>query len=609
MAGSAQSPPGEDSEFQNNSIRWGRFTDVELEHRFQRDRSSSMTMMVLICLPVFVVVALAGAVMDYGLLDPKAFWTLLGWRSLNLVILGVAAWYAVSYRRTLSYTSLTRAISTVAVAILVLNIPISLIYLQELGRSDRLIQIAVFSIIVLCCHPGPLVRVVRLAALAVASIVCIDWLGNAALPDAAQNCVSLLIVVGIAIGGHVVWNTRSRETFLVGIQLAHSEAELRKLREAQARLAVQALRRRDAQWAAVVGETPVVVMTVDRSGVVAFANPKALSLGFRVGTPLDISSTQLDGAWLLSQVAHVFEETQTRSFELVVDQKGSDTSHWTFYAAPVGAKLPTEQVTLVGLDSTEAWRLRFELRRKSRESSLGSVVTSISHDFNNLLMVIAGSAEALSLDPEQSKDAKPLIESILDASHRADELTRRMLKFVQGTPEGPGIHDVNALIEEMTSLLRYVSGTHNTFRFEPSAEPVFVRIDRTELEQVLVNLCANANAAIVDKGRVVLSVVAQRQGRVQIAVADSGVGIVPEVKEKIFEPYFTTRSEHGGSGVGLSTVRELVQSAGGEIRVDSIPGKGTTMRLVFPLAQDDTRGRKASLRVAASMRTGHRLGR
>lgn len=588
MAGSDQSTHAQALESQSSPIRWGRFTDVEMEHRFQRDRSYSMTTMVLVCLPVFVVVAVVGAVLDYGLLEPSAFWALLGWRSLNILILGAAAWSAGAYRRSLSFTSFTLTISTVIAAILLINIPISQVYLQELGRSDRLIQISVFSIIVLCCHPGPLVRVVRLAMLAVASIVAIDCLGDAALADAAQNCVSLLIVVGIAMGGHLVWNTRSREAFLVSVQLANSEAELRKLREAQAKSAVQALQRRDAQWAAVVGETPVVVITVERSGMVAFANPKALSLGFREAELLDAPSTKLDGARLMSQVAHVFEEAQTRSFELVLDQQGSYTSHWTFYAAPVGSRLPTEQVTLVGLDSTEAWRLRSELSRKSRESCLGNVVTSISHDFNNLLMVISGSAEVLSLDPEQSPDSKPLVESILDASQRADELIRRMLKFVQGTPSRPRNHDVNALIHEMTSLLRYVSGTHNRFRFEPSDRAVLVRVDRTELEQVLVNLCSNANAAILGRGQVVVSVIPDRQGRVQIAVADSGSGIAKEVKERMFEPYFTTRSEDGGSGVGLSTVRDLVQTAGGEIRVDSILGKGTTIRLLFPLATSET---------------------
>lgn len=570
-------------------IRWGRFVDPKLEEQFQLARRYSMAAMVWICFVVFTASAIASAIVDYQLLDRSVFWKLAGWRLFTMLLLGLASWYAVSQRALLSYAAFARVISGVIVLILVTNIPISLAYLTEVGRSDRLLQISLFSLIALVCHPGAIRRVFPLALLAIASLMAIDTLGKVSWVDTAQDGLTLLIVVGVGIGGNLVWCVRSREAFLVSVHLATSEAELRKLREAQAQSAFQALERRDAQWAAVVGQTPVVVLTVDRTGVVAFANPRASALGFQVGDTVDTVSGEFDGRWLRTQVESVFEEAHTRSFDLVLGDQ-LDTSHWTFYAAPVGSQSPTEQVTLVGLDSTEAWRLRFELRRKSRENALGNVVTSISHDFNNLLMVIVGSAELLDFDIPETDPSQPLVESILDAGQRADDLIRRLLKFVRGAPSRPEVHDVNELIQDMSSLLRYVSGMQNRFRFIRAKGELYVRIDKTELEQILVNLCSNAEAAIEGSGDVTVSTCLDSRGRVQITVQDSGCGIAEEVKKHMFEPYFTTRAEYGGSGIGLATVRGLVESAGGEIGVDSVPQRGTEMNIWFsPVAAKDPR--------------------
>lgn len=589
MLGSDHPRSGDAGEGHGNDarIRWGRFVDASLEASFQSDRSYSMASMGSVCFPLFAVSAIVAGIADFNLLDIAAAEQLLFWRGLTLVALALAGYFSLRYRKTLSFAAFTALLSSIIITILATDVPISLIYLEEMGRSDRLLQLSVFALITLTCHPGSLLHHFGLAACALAAILSIDVLGGVSPQDTAHDALSLSIVLVAAIGGNQVWCTRSRESYLVTLKLATSEAELRKLREIQAQSAVAALQRRDAQWSAVVGQSPVVVLTVDGTGVIASANPKANELGFSVGDLLDNTRATIDGRWLRTQVRHVFEEPKTRSFDLVLGDEDAEKTHWTFYAAPIGCPSKVEQVTLVGLDSTEAWRLRFELRRKSRESSLGSFVTSLSHDFNNLLMVIVGSAEMLKF--ESVTEDTFLVDSILDAANKSDDLIRRMLRFVRGTPSRPEVHEANELVKDMGSLLRYVSGTHNRFSFEPSKAPARIRIDKTEFEQILINLCSNANSAIEGNGEIQVQIQVNPQGQVCVSVRDNGCGISDEVKQRMFEPYFTTRAEYGGSGVGLATVRGLVEAAGGKIEVHSAPNQGARIELVFePIAADRT---------------------
>lgn len=567
-------------------IRWGRFVNKELEASFQTERSYSMASMGSICFPLFGLLTIIAGIADFNLIDTDAAKQLLFWRGLTLAALAWAGYYSLKHRKKLSFNAFSALLGGIIATILATNVPISLIYLEEIGRSDRLLQIAVFSLITLTCHPGPLSRLLGLGAWALLTLLGIDTLGGVSSSNTAHDVLSLSIALAVAIGGNQVWCTRNRENYLVTLQLATSEAELRKLRELQAQSAVAALQRRDAQWSAVVGQSPVVVLTVDRTGVIAFANPVANELGFRVGDLLDKTRATIDGRWLRAQVEHVFREAKTRSFDLVLGEQTAETTHWTFYAAPIEQHPRVEQVTLVGLDSTEAWRLRFELRRKSRESSLGGLVTSISHDFNNLLMVIVGSAEMLKY--ETPPEDAVLVNSILDAANKSDELIRRMLRFVRGAPSRPETHDANALIEDMGSLLRYVSGAHNRFSFDPCNAPTLVRIDKTEFEQILINLCSNANSAIDGSGQIQVRTEVSEDGKVRVIVQDNGCGISEEVKQRMFEPYFTTRAEYGGTGVGLATVRGLVEAAGGTIEVHSAPSQGTQIELVFePIEADE----------------------
>lgn len=566
------------------AIRRGRFVEASTEANFLQGRSYSMATMGAICFPVFSVISMIFGIVDYNLLDRSAFWQLAGWRCVTVALLACGSWFTITHRRTIRPSTFSAIICGTFLLILSTNIPISLIYLEELGRSDRLLHISLFTFISLILYPGSIPMLVSQAASAVLSILAIDHLAGISTANVANDCLSVLIASGTAVAGNIIAGSRSREAYLVTLKLAKSEAELRKLREAQAQSAEQALERRDAQWTAMVEQAPVLVLIVDKTGVVAFANHKAVALGFRVGDLLKISSNPFDGRWLHAQTEPVFRDATTRSFDVVLGEQVKDSTHWTFYAAPVGKQTPSEQITLVGIDSTEAWRLRSELRRKSRENSLGGFVTSLSHDFNNLLMVIVGSVEILALSHRNDDSSNQLIRSILDASNRADELIRRILKFVRGAPSRPEIHEVNSLIQDMHALLRYTSGAHNHFTFSPYPEPLRIRIDKTEFEQILVNLCTNANSAIQGTGEIAISTALDAQNRVQISVKDNGCGIPDDVKRQMFEPYFTTRAEYGGSGIGLATVRGLVESAGGQVRVRSTPDEGTEMLITLERA-------------------------
>lgn len=536
--------------------------------------------------PSFALVMIISAFLDHHAFSTPAFYTLLGWRSFTFILLGLSAWYCLANRKTLSPRRSNTIIGLSILTVLVNTIPVSMVYIEQTGRSQHLLQVGAFSVVALLCVLGPMWWVLTLAVSALASVLFTDYLASIPSQHLTQDALSMLVVVASAVAGNVVWGTRSREAYLLTLALTKSEEELRKLRESQARSAQLALHRRNAEWTALVSQAPVIVLNVDRTQVISFANHKAQSFGFFVGDLIEGVSAKIDGPWLGAQVRSVLEDLKTRSFELALGSTKKEQTHWTFYAAPIGTQAPVEQVTLVGINSTEAWRLRSQLRRKSRETSLGSFVTSISHDFNNLLTVIVGSAELLDLTSQSTEDRQALVHSILDAAQRADDLIRRMLSFVRGSDSRPEYHDLNGLIDDMSSLLRYVSGVRNRFAFCPSPSPIRVRIDKTELEQILVNLCSNANSAIEGSGDITITTTLDAQKTAHIRVHDSGCGISKEVQRRIFDPYFTTRAEKGGSGVGLATVRSLVESAGGSIHVDSSPGHGTQMTISLPSAQE-----------------------
>ncbi|HXY16701.1 MAG TPA: PAS domain-containing protein [Gaiellaceae bacterium] len=240
-------------------------------------------------------------------------------------------------------------------------------------------------------------------------------------------------------------------------------------------------------------------------------------------------------------------------------------------------------------------RLRDEqLRQAQRLEAIGRLAGGIAHDFNNLLTVIIGYVDMMRRnEPVDDRLVVPLTE-VSNAAERAASLTRQLLAFSRRQVLEPEVLDLADVVTGLGTMLRRLLGEHVDLVVRASAEPATVRVDRGQIEQVVVNLAVNARDAMPDGGAITIEtsrvdrVAAEADGRapgggdtVELMVSDTGTGLNVETARRMFEPFFTTK-DAAGTGLGLSIVHGIVEQSGGSIAVESSPGRGTTFRILLP---------------------------
>lgn len=233
------------------------------------------------------------------------------------------------------------------------------------------------------------------------------------------------------------------------------------------------------------------------------------------------------------------------------------------------------------LDITDRRRLEEQLSHARKMEAVGQLTGGIAHDFNNLLTVVLGHADLLMRKPEATPIRRQL-EAIKLAADRGQTLTRQLLAFARRQALAPEAVDLNQLVSNFLPLVRQAVGDAVTVDWKRSAEPIFVMVDANQLENALLNLAVNARDAMAGSGRIVLQV-AGSDGEGVITVADTGCGMSQETRERLFEPFYTTKEVGRGSGLGLSQVYGFIQQSGGRVEIDSTPGEGSTFALRLPL--------------------------
>lgn len=234
---------------------------------------------------------------------------------------------------------------------------------------------------------------------------------------------------------------------------------------------------------------------------------------------------------------------------------------------------------------------------EQRFVALGRLAGSIVHDFNNLLLVMTGHVELARRLLGEGHPASERLLPVLQASERAASFTRHLLAFGRRAASPGGLADVSAALSDLSPLLERLLGPYVRVDLRTGRGLGLVRTEPAQLEQLLLNLALNARDAMPSGGR--LRIEAQDveiaggtapeapPGRyVLLVVEDEGVGMDAAVRARAFEPFFTTKDAGAGSGLGLSTVERVVREAGGTIRVDSQPGRGTTFRVYLPWAAE-----------------------
>ncbi len=256
-------------------------------------------------------------------------------------------------------------------------------------------------------------------------------------------------------------------------------------------------------------------------------------------------------------------------------------------------------IVIIGVarDITEKKILEDQLRQSQKMEAIGQLAGGIAHDFNNLLTVIEGYTELLFSSILETEPAYNFTKQIKKASDRATALTRQLLAFSRRQILQPQNIDLNALVTEMGVLLKRLIGEDIELSTVLNPEIGAVKADRSQMEQVLMNLAVNARDAMPDGGQLIIetskvSLDAQfewhhsgllKGNYVVLSITDTGIGMDDDTKEHVFEPFFTTKEKAKGTGLGLATVYGIVKQSGGHIWVDSEKGKGTTFKIYLPM--------------------------
>ncbi len=229
-----------------------------------------------------------------------------------------------------------------------------------------------------------------------------------------------------------------------------------------------------------------------------------------------------------------------------------------------------------------------DLRQAQKMEAIGRLAGGVAHDFNNLLTAIRGYAELAMVQLDDDHPVQPQIAEVVSAADRAAELTKQLLAFSRRQVVAPRILALDRVVTGLHQLVRRVIGedVQVVTAIDSTIGPV--RADRSQIEQVIINLVVNARDAMPMGGTVTIALANTGDDRVCLSVSDTGHGMDDQTVARIFEPFFTTKETGRGTGLGLAIVYGIVQQSGGTIAVDTAIGKGTTFRISLPRLADET---------------------
>src|SRR5580693_4683898 len=361
-----------------------------------------------------------------------------------------------------------------------------------------------------------------------------------------------------------------------------------KIRESEARLRV------------LVEQLPAVLWTVGKD--LCFTS--ALGAGL---TRLGLKPNQIVGVSLFDY----FETSDPAFLPIAAHRRAIAGEPTTFHVEWKGGSytchvepLRTAEGELQGaicmaLDITDRRQLEEQLRQAQKMEAVGRLAGGIAHDFNNLLMVIQGYADLMT---ERLAEGDPLrrnAEQIQTASQRATSLTRQLLAFSRKQMLAPKVLNVQSVVAEMEKILRRLIGEDIQLETSSAPDLGLIKADRSQIEQVILNLAVNARDAMPQGGRLTIETAnveldssyshppaVLSPGRyVMLAVTDNGCGMDAETQAHVFEPFFTTKEKGKGTGLGLATVYGIVKQSGGYVWVYSEPGRGTSFKIYLPMVE------------------------
>ncbi len=275
---------------------------------------------------------------------------------------------------------------------------------------------------------------------------------------------------------------------------------------------------------------------------------------------------------------------------------------WAAFAALAGAamflamdqvmrrlEMEKEQLKLLLAEGERRREAESRLLQSQKFEALGQVTGGVAHDFNNLLAAITAALAMLRKRTSDGKELK-LLTLAEEAAAKGAKITQQMLAFARRESIQAEIVDINQAVKGMTELLRHTVGSGVTVSYELEKDLPPARIDPVGFEMAVLNLAANARDAMPNGGVLVIATAKRDASHgeapqsIVIAVSDNGSGMSEEIRARAFEPFFTTKGPARGTGLGLASVYGFATQAGGSVEIDSSVGKGTTVRIILPIA-------------------------
>lgn len=381
-------------------------------------------------------------------------------------------------------------------------------------------------------------------------------------------------------------------------------AQLLWQKERHLRRVSNELLRNEKQYRELYETAPVSYISMDSRGRILYCNEKAVTLsGYDRETLIGF-----DAAKLLSRlpdeaapISDVWQDLLTgnpvREMEMLMTPKHKDPFYVSVSIEAIRDRLDEQlELRAMILDISERKDLEKQLFHTQKMETIGTLAGGLAHDFNNILSPISGYSEMLLMDAKADNKTKQHLEIIQGCVNHAKELVSRILTFSKQKEHELFLVDLKEVVEESMLLIR--SFLPSTIKININIDACgHVMADPSQIHQVIMNLVANAQHEMVQQGGVITvelkdvglvglpgsSRVSQNEyGTVCLSVADNGRGIDPKIISKIFDPYFSTKPDGQGSGIGLSIVHGIVESHGGHIRVTSKKDVGTCFKIYFP---------------------------
>jgi len=377
----------------------------------------------------------------------------------------------------------------------------------------------------------------------------------------------------------------------------------------------EALRHERNLVAKIMETSPIGIVAFDREGEITFANTEAERVlgptrdeaGHRYDAP-DWPASDYEGRPISDEerpYRQVMANGQSSyDAHLAIENADGERVYLSINAAPILTEKGELEGVIESIDDVSERRhgeetrelLEAELLQSQKMEAVGRLSGGVAHNFNNLLTAITGYSELLLTRLPADSDLRPDVEEIRRAGERAAEVARQLLLFSRRGRGQRERLDLNSVIREMETLLRQVIRSNIEITTVLADDLDRVESDRSQVEQVIVNLVVNSSDAMPDGGKMTiettnLHLAEPRAARdsslpagnyVTLIVSDTGIGMDEETRAKVFEPFYTTKGPDRGTGLGLSTVYGVVEAHEGSILVESAPGQGSTFTIYLP---------------------------